>query len=546
MTIASRSKLFWVGLLLLCLTGGSVRANVYATDIRLNGSLNAGVIFPGSRLSISYILNDNATAGVSVLIWSGTNVVKSFAATNGEPGTLLGLNSFLWDGTNDDGSAAAGGIYTVSITAASAGYGTWTNITDDGTNFMAWAPRGVSVNRNTNSPYYGRVFVANATTDPSGSGPGAQVGIIKCTADGSQADEGGFSNGGLSWGSAMYPYDYSPWKIAISADDEVYIDDYSESGVVYGFDQTISTNQILEVLGMYNYPTNLDPYPQLSGVCVTGTGTNKEIWMPDYNPNGSAGILRWEITSSGTVATNDTGVVIVPVTSASPLSNSPYDIAIDSTGIIYAIQFLLPTSEPGMVVMSYAPYAGTPETNALWAIGSGDTNLLEAYGIAVDPTGTLLAVAIRGGGGSSQLDTGFLNLYSATNGQLLRNLDTTGGDQYTDVAWDNVGNLYALDTSAQVWRVYSPPGLNQAKTVAAPFIQRLDALLPPALCDPSCGAGGLSFTLVGQSNVTYVIQQSPDLVNWNSVATNYSPNPSRPISIPFADNQDFYRALYSQ
>jgi hypothetical protein len=255
-----------------------------------------------------------------VLIWSGTNVVKSFAATNGEPGTLLGLNSFLWDGTNDDGSAAAGGIYTVSITAASAGYGTWTNITDDGTNFMAWAPRGVSVNRNTNSPYYGRVFVANATTDPSGSGPGAQVGIIKCNADGSQADEGGFSNGGLSWGSAMYPYDYSPWKIAISADDEVYIDDYSESGVVYGFDQTISTNQILEVLGMYNYPTNLDPYPQLSGVCVTGTGTNKEIWMPDYNPNGSAGILRWEITSSGTVATNDTGVVIVPVTSASPLS----------------------------------------------------------------------------------------------------------------------------------------------------------------------------------------------------------------------------------
>ena len=44
----------------------TVRANVYATDIRLNGSHKSAVILPGDSLTISYILNDTATGGVWV------------------------------------------------------------------------------------------------------------------------------------------------------------------------------------------------------------------------------------------------------------------------------------------------------------------------------------------------------------------------------------------------------------------------------------------------------------------------------------------------
>ena len=32
-------------------------------------------------------------------------------------------------------------------------------------------------------------------------------------------------------------------------------------------------------------------------------------------------------------------------------------------------------------------------------------------------------------------------------------------------------------------------------------------------------------------------------MNWTPVATNFSPVSARAISIPFADNQDFYRAV---
>jgi beta-xylosidase len=48
---------------------------------------------------------------------------------------------------------------------------------------------------------------------------------------------------------------------------------------------------------------------------------------------------------------------------------------------------------------------------------------------------------------------------------------------------------------------------------------------------------------LGQSNVTYVIQQSTDLVNWTPVATNFSPATVQTISVLPSDTQDFYRAV---
>ncbi len=253
------------------------------------------------------------------------------------------------------------------------------------------------------------------------------------------------------------------------------------------------------------------------------------------------------------MATNDTGTVIAPVTNASPLSWAPYDVAIDTNGYIYTIQQVTPLNRnviPTVIpAMCFPPYEGDPETNAIWSGGAGDTNLVYEYGIAdwvKDQTATFVAVAVRGDGDPETGDTGRLDLYYATNGQFFTNLDKTGGDLYLDVAWDNIGNLYALDLIADggVWRVYSPPGSNTMRTtVAAPIIQAYSTLTPPLLVNPNLSTVGINFTLQGQSNVTYFVEQSPDMVNWTSVATNFSASTQRLISIPFADNQDFYRAI---
>jgi hypothetical protein len=524
-----------VAVLLCWLAAFSAKANIFASDIRLNGSLQVGILLPSNTVTISYVLNDAATAGVWVRILSRTNVIKTFSSTNGSAGTNAGLNAVVWDGSTGTSSNMADGVYTVAITAASAGYSDWTQITDDGTNFLVTVPRGVAVNQNTNSPYYGRVFVANANTP---------FGIFKFNADGSPAEEGNFSSGGLSWGQATH---YSPWKIAISGDDKVYVDDFSGDGVVYAFDETISMNSIEEALRVDNYPTN-DTSPQLSGLAVTGSGTNTQIWMADNNMTNSAGIIVWN-TTNGLAATNDAGTIVAPVDPSYSLSQGPFDIDVDTNGAIYAIQFINLTDPPGDTLMAFPPFQGTSETNTSWAIGNGDPTLMEADGVAVDPTATCVAVAVVGTGDPEGGQTGYLNLYNAASGNFITNLDavnnisSTGGHAYYDVAWDRVGNLYALDWTAEVWRVYSPPGANQSTTVAVPFIQTYHNLTPPVLGEPAMRGSCLHFTLWGQSNVSYAIEQSTDLQNWTPIATNFSKLNVRHVCAPASGDAVFFKAM---
>jgi hypothetical protein len=58
-----------------------------------------------------------------------------------------------------------------------------------------------------------------------------------------------------------------------------------------------------------------------------------------------------------------------------------------------------------------------------------------------------------------------LRVFNATNGSLVANISS--GTNYLAVAWDNVGNLYAVANVLKRWRVFSPPGgTNRATTTA--------------------------------------------------------------------------------
>jgi hypothetical protein len=550
-----------VGLFLFVAACFSARANVYATDIQINGSLQAGVVVPGAPLTISYILNDTAT-NVSVRIYAGATVVKTFTSSHGGAGTNAGLNAVVWNGTNDNGSAAAAGAYNVSITAAAAGYDAWTSMTDDGTNFDVFYPTSITVNKNTNSPYYGRVFIANGKNNGAALPPG----IFKCNADGSPADEGGFSTGGYSWDGGGFQQP-SPWKMSVGSDDRLYVDDWAQNGaangVVVSFDRVLSTNY-LSVLEPDNYP-----YPEisLSGLCVCGEGTNMQLFMADINttndqPSGM-GIISWSFESNGVIETNDIGTVDVTITNGSDLTMSPYAVAVAGNGNIYTIQqeqdmsLMQATNDlnPRVLCFPPAPIGGLPETTALWQIGSGDPALVNNYGVAVDPTATFVAVASRGYGADSEnLQNGGVSILRAADGSLVTNLtqDAEGftNQEFFDVAWDNVGNLYTIygedGFALEGWRVYSPPGSNQATTVAVPIIQVYRAMTRPQLSKPAAMATGqLNFTLTGQSNLFYVIQQSTDLINWTPVSTNLSTTTVQTVSVLPADTQDFYRAVAS-
>lgn len=531
-----------VGLGALLHFSNSAPANVYATNLKLNNSTNNAAVLRGSSVNIGYILNEVASAGVMLKILSGTNVVRTISVAAGNPGTARGTNLMVWDGKDDLGSNVVAGAYSFRITAGANGFDAWTQISDDNNpGNQVLSPKGIAVNRNTNSPFYGRVFVGNA---PNGTPPsGSEQGIYKHNADGSFAEEGRFSAGGYPWSTGSFRA-YSPWKVEVSGDDKVYVNDWADNGIVMAFDPEIKTNNYLNVLRADNWPA--DGLANLSGPFITGTGTNTQVWMADINylnPAPGVGLVRWNVTPDGTLATNDFGTTIVQARWPSDLNLYPYDMALDKDGHIYTIQYRQ-TNDTSPRVLRFPPYdeSGTPETHADWKIGGSDSTLVGASGVAVDPDGTHVAVAVRGLFNGSIYANGGLQIFEASSGVLITNISIASNHDHPDVAWDNAGNLYDLDNFDGRWRVYSPPGTNQATTVALGIAQVFDEYNPPVFLNAAISTNQFQSSLLGQPNVTYLIQASTNLLDWATVSTNYSPNATRIINVSMDTEECFYRA----
>jgi FlgD Ig-like domain len=485
-------------------------ANVYATNLRINDGPNKGVIAYGTSAGISYLLNEPASLGVTLTIKAGTNLVRSLLIASG-PGTLAGTNAIIWDGRDNNGNYAPGGTYSVRLTAASLGYTNWTQISDDNNELNSVAAaRGIAVDQNVSSPFYGRIFVANSASG-TGAKPGDLTGLLKLNADGSAAEEGATATGGYPWAADGY----SPWRVKVSADDNVYVSDFSSRGEVLRWDAKLTTTSLLPVL--MNTNGNWAATVNLNGPFVTGSGTNIQLWMADNVPSG-LGILRWQLASNGACVPNDKGTTIVGTgPNTNNLSDSPVDVALDPAGNIYTIQYIFPGDPTPRVFRFPAPNGAqtVPVTNAVWAVGGGDDSYAEASGIAVDPTGTYVAVAFEGlfsGQGNTKI------LY-ATNGALAANLDLgaviNGGSANHDdtaCAWDAAGNVYYTEGSAgaKVWRAFSPPGTNQATTAAAVSILVVPAPnLPPTFVAPPANT---NFTInVGSVLTVTNVATDPDV-----------------------------------
>jgi hypothetical protein len=519
------------------------RANIYATSLRLNGGAT-NIPPSGTNYTLSYVLNEPATLGVTVEILSGTNVIRSFSLPSDGPGTAFGTNLITWDGRDSASNSLAPGVYTFRVTAGAAGFVDWTQTSDDFSpgNYV-YEPRGIAVNKNPGSPYYGRVFVGNAFPAANQTLPGDKVGLLKLNADGSPAEEGEYSDGGWQWSGG----DLSPWKLEVAPDDRVYVNDWSGAGTILSFDQTLSSNSLRLVLRSDNWPDG--GAVNLSGPFVSRSGTNNQIWMADARPGG-VGIRRWNLNAGGVVSSNDVGITVVKSDVTTNLDVYPYDVALDRSNRIYTIQYRPNTpNDSSYRVFRFAAYNdGDPaETNADWKIGSGDNTMAGAAGISVDPTATYVAVAFRGlYPFPGTPDFGSVRVFYATNGApVVKPTPTESPNHdYWDATWDNVGNLYVVDNIASVWRVYSPPGKNQATTVATATLTVPGAgHIAPILTNASYANGQFQCLLLGEADTTYIIQASTNLVNWDPVATNTAPTATRSITVAAPAKSNFYRAL---
>jgi hypothetical protein len=454
----------------------TARANVYATDIKFNGSRTALTTNAAANLEISYILNEPATLGTAINITSGTNLIRTISVASSADGTLQGSNVVRWDGNDSKGNPVALGNYLVTITASASGHTNWAQISRD-TNAANYVfdPRGVAVNNNSNSLYYGRVFIGSAGTGPHYTNtPGDNDTILKLKADGTFADDGPDGNGGFT---GIYDDGSSdvPQKLRVADDDRLYMMDLTSSGEVVAFDMALTTNQV--VLNETNY--NANPF---YGTLTSGTGwfsmdvteastTNGLIWLGEWD-TGGAGVWNWHLTN-GVADTNDqTGNWVVEVGGSLGLAASG-GLMVDTNFDIFLGQYLIDAGDTNSACMDFTNWnggkalGGSPVTNStLWSAGGGDNKFLGVYDTTIDSRQRPKYVACALNGGPVTNGNG-IRILNATNGATdLANLDPT--NQYYATAWDNVGNLYAVTGSAHLLRVFSPPsGTNQATTVAA-------------------------------------------------------------------------------
>jgi hypothetical protein len=553
-------------------SANTARANVYATDIKVNGSLTSTNAASGSPVSITYRLNQAATAGVTVNILQGKTLVAAIAG-----GTNMGLNSVSW-------TPATGGTYSVSITAAATGFPFWTQISvDTNAGNYAYEPNGMAVDNNINSPYYGRVVVGCSLEGGVNPVSGAAIldGIYKMNADGTFADEGGFGFGGytnddagnLSLHTNEMPSGSSfvPWKLRIGDDDRIYMLDYSSIGAIVAFDMQVTKYQVViddggaeggNLGGPNNYSGNpdlKDLYYGINNFDVTSAATtNAAVWLCDADsPNW--GIWMYHMINGASDPKDTVGTQAVMTGGDLSLVSSG-GCSVDTNLDIFVSQDRLNAGDPALRTMVFtnwnrgilppeaggAGYAlGKSSGEVLWGVGTNDdadTGIMDTV-INSRTHPTWVATPMDDSGGTATVTGGYNgvnggirvrnvadgSVVSVTNGatvQTLTNLDL--GNWYTCAAWDNVGNLYAASTTADLWRVWSPPGPNTNTTVSVAQIMVPGVLInitgiTASRTTPGCATVTITFTapvnlapsaftLIGSSTVNGAYRAVPGAV----------------------------------
>lgn len=495
-------------LLLAVASAPSARANVYATDIKLNGAANSITNGSGTPVVISYILNEPATLGTTINIFFGANVIRSITNAPGGAGTLQGLNSVTWDGTATGGSGAPAGTYSVSITPAASGFTNWTQTSvDTNAGYYVFSPRGIAINNNPASAYYGRVFIGNARVGPTGGSgtptPGDLDGILKANSDGSLADEGQGNTNGLQAGYQWVDdgLDDSPHFLRYGQDDRIYALDLTGPGQIIGCDMIMSRSQI--VLSNANYQSN----PFFNTVAfgggwgmidVTDAGTpNGRLWLGDYD-EGGAGVWFWQMVNGVANPADTKGSQAIAV--GGDLSVWPAGgFMMDESSNIFVSQDPTHPGDGNNLAMVFTNWSGTNtlKTNTAWRVGAGDATFNGIFDTALDSRAhpNYVAYALSTG-------TGGLRILYATNGTtVVSNLDA--GNDYFGVAWDAVGNLYGACASLSLWREFSPPGTNQATTTALETIQVTGSSAPVVvITNISVSGGTVTLIFTGPSSAT--------------------------------------------
>ncbi|MCC6484502.1 MAG: PEP-CTERM sorting domain-containing protein [Armatimonadetes bacterium] len=431
----------------------SVFANVYPTNLtQSSSSLNT---YFAQTVNLGYLLNQAADAGVTVDILNSSNaVVKTFALG----AQSQGVQTLSWDGTDSSNNPVPAGDYSFRVTTSALGCGGWTQISNDGNvNLQFNSPRGVSVNRDPTSPYYGRIFVANSAAGAQGDG------IFARNADGSDSALGQGNSaltGGFSWGASTSA---SPYFIEVGSDNKLYISDGSDPhGGIYRTDMNISNGeQVLDGIGDSANPSVHGS--TASSVIVSGStaGGDLKVFALDEDMIPHQGLWEWNI-GAGPLPS-----AVAPTLLSSPLisfvAGTTVDLARGPAGNFYLSQNRSAGAEAGLFVTDNTGvnvlWDSLNATRTLLGNPSAPDMLTKVRAIAVSSDGNMLVAVVD----NSSFWT--IPLVGGVPDLSLAALQSVGSVNFgRDISMDAVGNVYVSSSGNAKVKIYSPGGANSSFT----------------------------------------------------------------------------------
>ena len=409
---------------------GTANANPYASGVTNNGG------------TVQFILNEDADS-LYVVFNDGTT--NTLSPTKGAHSFSLGVNT------------------SYSIYAFKIGAHAFTQISDDASNYVSfYYPRGVAVNQNPQRPNFGRVYVVNSAPGTGRNNRPVGKGIYALNAD--QTDAVGQGDnallGGMALGSSLR---YSPYKISVGVDDTVYVGDIggqytsglsgTPSAGTYGQGIWALAPDISSSQALFNLADAVPNGNQLYGGVVGTPVVKGSLGQPDFSVYALEWDLKqgtyynnlWNYAANGDNTLpllNPPTYILNPNTGTATINAVLADLAIHpTTGYIYTMQNRSADTTISLGVWDPANPAG----GRLWSStppGSTHDAMVNSFGIAISPDGTLLA---------NSLGSGKILVSTITNGvpdlgTLVTNSTAATLNYKSGVAWDAANNLYATFT----------------------------------------------------------------------------------------------------
>ena len=445
--------------------------NAYAYDIKVEHHTGNHVV--------SYRLNAPASQ-VKVQLWADGEVAKEY------DGTTIAQYT-------DENKTAVNNLNTVTVPAADIPQDTKVSfrvaVTSEALTEAAVAekayrfyhPAGVAIDNNTDSPYFGRLYMTEAMPSTSatyhsyGEGNGQGLYIFDqmlnpvTNAEGSYAFKGGqtfqekFTNGTTS---------YDPRKVRITEDGRVLLSGQNENGVALWEVNPEDLNADFKPIisgtpNGYDIQTADGQFMAAPNVSmdVKGKGSNLKVLMLSNNNGGqfAYGGYRTDEYDLGTATewTTAPSRNIAALSGKYTITHTNTTVLYDNEGgIWYANSRATATADEPTLVHINA--AGEED----YKVEDGGGLYYGGGGIAFNHDFTRLAI----GTGSNTI-TVYAVSKDADGKPVLTeefNFETTIGRNCNDIAWDIADNLYIVGNNGEWLKSFSLPRESGEVVVAAP------------------------------------------------------------------------------